>query len=85
MVSHGIRATFLGTSQRDTNIETKIKQGQFDLVCVTPEKFFDRSGNPSAFFRHLIDSWKIGLIAIDEAHLIATWKSFRYAFITCEI
>ena len=74
----GILATFLGSSQSDKDVDVKIKQGMFQLVYCTPEKFFDHTGLPSNIFSHLIDMKRIGLIAIDEAHLINSWVSFRY-------
>lgn len=78
MIEKGIRATYLGSTQKDPKVEEKIATGQFDLVYVTPEKFFDTAGGLRRFFHDLISVGSVGLIAIDEAHLIPYWKSFRW-------
>ena len=78
---NGIPATFLGSSQSDKNIDVKIKDGCFRVVYVTPETFFNESGVPSVMFSKLLQGGLIGLIAIDEVHLIESWKSFRYIYI----
>ena len=77
MIEKGIRATYLGSTQKDPKVEEKIATGQFDLVYVTPEKFFDIAGGLRRFFHDLISVGSVGLIAI-EAHLISYWKSFRW-------
>jgi len=73
-----ISATFVGSSQVDKEIDSKILSGNFKVVYTTPEKFFDDTGNPAYPFRDLITRAQVGLIAIDEVHLIDSWKSFRY-------
>lgn len=75
-----ISATYVGSSQTDKEIDAKILSGNFRLVYTTPEKFFDDTGTPSYPFRDLITQAQVGLIAVDEVHLIDSWKSFRYAF-----
>ena len=75
-----ISATYVGSSQTDKEIDAKILAGDFKLVYATPEKFFVDAGTPSYPFRDLIIQGQVGLIAIDEIHLISSWKSFRYVF-----
>ena len=48
------------------------------VVYTTPESFFDNRGAPSNRFSCLIQKGQIGLIAIDEVHLVNNWKCFRY-------
>ena len=75
---HGISATYLGSSQIDTEIDTKVKDGKYEIIYTTPEKFFDCNGSPSHVFKDLLEARCVGLIAIDEVHLVDSWKSFRY-------
>ncbi len=74
--SKGLRATFLETAQRDATTRYKIADGCFDLVFCTPESFLS-SSSPKPLCRSLFAHKKVGLIAVDEAHLVRTWRSFR--------
>lgn len=78
---NNISATYVGSSQIDKETDSKILSGNFKVVYTTPEKFFDDTGNPAYPFRDLIMHTQIGLIAIDEVHLIDSWKSFRYLYL----
>ena len=73
-----ISATYLGSSQTDKGIDTKIIARKFNLLYTTPEKFFDDTGSPSCPFKDLIMTAQVGLIAVDEVHLIDSWKFFTY-------
>ena len=75
---HGISATYLGSSQTDTQMDEKVKKGMYEIVYTTPEKFFDSNGHPSHTFKHILEAGRVGLIALDEVHLVDSWKSFRY-------
>jgi len=72
-----ISATYVGSSQADKEIDAKIIDRKFSLLYTTPERFFNDTGNPSYPFRDLIMTAQIGLIAVDEVHLIDSWKGFR--------
>ena len=74
---NGISATYTGSSQTDAQINSKISDGVFNIVYTTPEKFFDHTGHPLYPFGDLLHKGRVGLIAIDEVHLIHSWKSFR--------
>ena len=74
-----VSATFVGSSQTDKEIDDKILSGHFKIVYTTPEKFFDDTGTPSYPFSELIMKSRVGLIALDEVHLISSWKFFRYS------
>ena len=76
--ARNIKSTFLGTAQKDKSVYGKILSGEYELVFVTPESFFDEDGTPKQLFRQLRWKQQIGLIAIDEAHLLSAWKTFRY-------
>ena len=64
----GIKAAAL-TSADDNREETvaRLRAGDLDLLYVAPER---ASGDG---FRQLIDSIKLSLIAIDEAHCVSEW------------
>lgn len=65
-------ATYLGSSQMDSNEEVKALNGEYPLVYVTPEKllsegFLDR-------LAHMHRSKKrLCLVAIDESHCVSEW------------
>ena len=71
----GINATFLGSAQKEI-----INQlDQFRLVFTTPESFFDSaSKRPHERFLQFARERKLCLVAIDEGHVICSWKSSRY-------
>jgi ATP-dependent DNA helicase RecQ len=64
----GIRAAAL-TSADDNRQETvrRLRAGELDLLYVAPER---ASGEG---FRQMIDSVKLALIAVDEAHCVSEW------------
>ena len=39
--ARNIKSTFLGTAQKDKSVYSKILSGEYKLVFVTPESFFD--------------------------------------------
>ena len=69
--------TFLGSAQRDSCTESRVTDGHFYIVFCTPESFLTASGSTKPLFRSLIAQKEVGLIAVDEARLIRTWRSFR--------
>lgn len=73
----GLKATYLGSMQSDTGVMSKVAQGHFDIVLCTPESFFDKLSVPKPAFKGLAVQRKIGLLAINEAHLIRSWRTFR--------
>lgn len=75
--SKGIKATFLGTAQQDKQIPHKLLAGEYEIVFVTPESFFADNGQPRELFKQLYYKNRIGVIALDEAHLFSSWISFR--------
>ena len=76
----GIKATFLGTTQKDPTVTSQLAQGVMDVVFVTVERFY-AGGRVDPLFTRMASDGKIGLIAIDEAHLIVSWKTFRYLIV----
>ena len=73
----GIKATFLGSTQKDGTVVEQLEQGALDLVFVTVERFFS-GGRVDPLFTRMASEGKIGLIAIDEAHLLVSWRSLRW-------
>ena len=76
--ARNIKSTFLGTAQKDKSVYSKILSGEYELVFVTPESFFDEDGTPKQLFWQLRWKEQVALIAIDEAHLLSAWKTFWY-------
>lgn len=72
-----IPATLLGSAQQQ-DVLGGIRNGDYRLVYVTPETFFEKTKKePRQIFRDMSTEGKVSVIAIDEAHLVASWKSFR--------
>lgn len=78
LASRGIMATFVGSAQRDKSVNTEILAGKYELIFVTPESFFEDDGTLKHVFKQLALKEQIGLLAIDEVHLLYSWNSFRY-------
>jgi len=72
----GVPATYTGSSQSDPHANDKIRNGEYKIVFTTPET----DGCLSSVFCQLMDRGYIGLLAVDEAHLINSWKNFRYGY-----
>ena len=73
----GIRATFLGQCQQDEDVYNQIVTKKYNVVFLTPETLFDHAGAPRHFFKSLYKDDMLGMIAIDEVHLVHSWKTFR--------
>ena len=50
---------------------------------MTPEWLF--SSNKLALVKDMSESGKLGLIAIDEAHLVFDWNTFRGSMVNCMV
>ena len=56
-----------------TEIMEKVKNGQYDILYLSPETLLARSD-----VEQLIGNRTIGMIVVDEAHIVTTWgKQFR--------
>ncbi len=73
----GIPAAFVGSIQPDHTIEAKVLAPDSDtkVLYVTPEWLF--SSNKLSLVKTLAEHGRLGLIAIDEAHLVYDWQVFR--------
>ncbi|HEY1087466.1 MAG TPA: ATP-dependent DNA helicase RecQ, partial [Archangium sp.] len=70
LTERGIPATFINSTLSDAeraNRQQKLRQGEYKLVYVAPERF-----RSEAFVNALLDA-KLALYAIDEAHCISQW------------
>ena len=76
----GIRASFLGSTQTDPSTMNQYVEGKIELLFITVERLFT-GGEANSSLVKMGKEGKIGLIAIDEAHLISVWKSFRYIIV----
>lgn len=70
LVERGVSATFINSSldrqQRESRYE-RLRDGHFDLLYVTPERF------RKVDFLDALSQRKVVLLAIDEAHCISQW------------
>jgi superfamily II DNA helicase RecQ len=54
------------------------KDGEYRVVFTTPESFIDKvTCEPRPVFIRMATEGKMCLLAIDEAHLIDSWRLFR--------
>ena len=83
--SKGIDAVFLGSAQTDPDADKRAFDGNnpASVIFVSPEWLFSKSENMDKV-RSLHEQKKLGLIAIDEAHLIYEWDGFREHYQQCE-
>jgi len=79
----GVRAAFLNSTQtfeEAMRIERRVRGGELDLVYVAPERLM----TPRCL--DLLESSKIALFAIDEAHCVSQWgHDFRPEYIKLSI
>ena len=74
----GLSVTLLGSAQKEMNVLQEVEAGKYQLVFTTPESFYTKQRKkPIDVFLNMAENNRICLIAIDEAHLIVTWGSFR--------
>ena len=74
----GIDAVFLGSAQIDPNADTKAfdEHDPASIIFVSPEWLFGNEGNMERV-KSLHHKGRLGLVAIDEAHLMYEWDGFR--------
>ena len=79
----GVRAAFLNSTQtyeETLHIERRVRRGDLDLVYVAPERLL------TSRCLELLESSKIALFAIDEAHCVSQWgHDFRPEYIKLSI
>ena len=83
--SKGIDAVFLGSAQTDPDADTRAfdQKNPASVIFVSPEWLFGKSKNMDKV-KTLHEHKQLGLIAIDEAHLIYEWDGFREHYQQCE-
>ncbi|HEY8102265.1 MAG TPA: DNA helicase RecQ [Burkholderiaceae bacterium] len=79
----GVRAAFINSTQtyeESARIERRVRSGDLDLVYVAPERLL----TPRCL--DLLESSKIALFAIDEAHCVSQWgHDFRPEYIKLSV
>ena len=81
----GISAAYLGSAQHDKTLEPKIFNGERDVrvLFIIPEWLY--SSNKMTLLKQLVEKKKIVLIAVDEAHLVFEWQTFREKYRNVEM
>ena len=81
----GILSVYLGSAQIDPTSESKAfcAESNTSVVFVSPEWLFSDKLN-YVKVKALNGSSRLGLIAIDEAHLVYDWQDFRQTYKRCE-
>ena len=77
LTDRGLSATCLGSVNRSKLVLSEILQNKYKVVFVTPEALFNEEGQPKPFFVKLNSEDRLGMIAVDEAHLMYSWQNFR--------
>ena len=76
---------YLGSAQRDPRAEESAfqKDGGALIVFVSSEWLFRKSGDNIKKVKKAYTDKRLGLIAIDECHLIHDWQDFRPSYKEC--
>lgn len=82
----GINAEYLGSSQFDPHAESKVfaENSDVSIVFVSPEWLFGRGNKNLDKVQSIRRKGQLGLIAINEAHLMYDWQNFRQSYKCCE-
>ena len=55
-----------------------VENGHYRIVFTTPEMFYEKVTHvPKEPFMKMPRDGKLSVVAVDEAHLISSWQSFR--------
>ena len=77
LTKQGIPVTLLGSAQKEIVMQ-HVQDGQYKLIFTTPETFYEKMNQlPKEVFLRMAREGKLSVVAVDEAHLISSWQSFR--------
>lgn len=83
---NNISAMYLGSAQIDPCAESKVfpPDSNVLLLFVSPEWLFGNDDKNLLKVQKLRDEGRLGLIAVDEAHLMYDWQDFRPSYKRCK-
>ena len=84
--ARGISAMYLGSAQMDPQAESKVfsPDSNVSVLFVSPEWLFQNDDTNLRKVQKIREAGRMGLIAVDEAHLICDWEDFRPAYNRCK-
>lgn len=82
----GIKATYHGSAQFSPHVESEVFSQDSDtlIVFVSPEWLFSKYDRNLMKVQRLYHEGRLGLIAIDEAHLMYDRQDFRQSYKRCK-
>ena len=83
---HGIKVAYMGSAAKYQPATTEALKSTSDvqIVFVTPKWLFTTQLDNVSKLKVLEEVNQLSLIALDEAHLMYEWNSFRPLYIRCQ-
>ena len=83
---YGIKVAYMGSAAKYQPATTEALKSTSDvqIVFVTPEWLFTEQLDNVSKLKVLEEANQLSLIALDEAHLMYEWNSFRPLYIRCQ-
>ena len=83
---HGIKVAYMGSAAKYQPATTEALKSTSDvqIIFVTPEWLFTEQLDNVSKLKVLEEADQLSLIALDEAHLMYEWNSFRPLYIRCQ-
>ena len=83
---HGIKVVYMGSAAKYQPATTEALKSTYDvqIVFVSPEWLFTKQLDNVSKLKVLEEADQPFVIALDEAHLMYEWNSFRPLYIRCQ-